>query len=225
MWGNLALSSGFSPRSNYSSPRDRGSEHRGSGASPNYNRRSGPLQLALTAILLASLLLLAMAAITRYTVAKPMLPQWLSGALHRSEPALPPGMTYDFQIINPETKHQLSEIPEVGAVEMRLAVTNDSALPMIVHFSKGEQTEFIVRRVFSYVGGLFALPIEVWRSSYFHRTATTPSKLTLQPGDTKVYSASFDLTALNSRQTPPGDYLVIAVFNGWETSIPMVKPQ
>ncbi|HEV2879474.1 MAG TPA: BsuPI-related putative proteinase inhibitor [Candidatus Eremiobacteraceae bacterium] len=191
---------------------------------PQPGRRATPLQFGLTMVLLASLLLLAMAGITRYTVGEPVLPDWLAKAIHHKQPALPPGMTYDFEVINPNTKGPVEALPEVGTVELRLAVTNDSALPMKIRFPTGNQSEFIVRRVFNYVDGLFALPLEVWRSSYFHNISTKPTNLVLQPGETKVYSATFNFNALNANQVPAGDYRIVAVFNGWETSIPIAKP-
>ncbi|HXN09298.1 MAG TPA: hypothetical protein VN860_06515, partial [Candidatus Acidoferrales bacterium] len=87
------------------------------------HRRATPLQFTLTVVLLASLLLLAMAGITRYTVGEPILPDWLAKVIHHRQPALPPGMTYDFEIINPTTKSPVEVLPEVGTVELRLAVT------------------------------------------------------------------------------------------------------
>jgi hypothetical protein len=197
---------------------------RGFGGNAHYARRTTPLQFTLTMVLLASLLLLSMAAITRYTVGEPILPAWLARALHRPQPSLPPGMTYDFEILNPDTKRPLETLPEVGTVVMRLAVTNDSALPMKLHFPTGNQSEFIIRRVFTYVDGLFALPLEVWRSSYFHNISSKPTNLVLQPGETKVFTATFVLNALNAREVPAGDYRIVAVFKGWETSIPIGKP-
>lgn len=223
-WGEAQLSSGFSPRSDYPSARGHGRGQRVAGNNPHYSRRATPLQLALTMVLLASLLLLAMAAITRFTVGEPILPQWLAKALHRPEPALPPGMTYDFEVLNPDTKRPLEALPEVGNVVVRLAVTNDSALTMRLHFRSGMQCEFIARRVFTFVDGLFALPLEVWRSSYFHIISPKPTTLVLEPGETKVYTASFDLNALNARQVPAGDYRIVATFDDWQTSIPITKP-
>jgi hypothetical protein len=193
-------------------------------AAHGYRRRSSPLQFTITMVLLASLLLLVMAAITRYTVGEPIMPQWAAKMLRRPEPALPPGMTYDFEIVNPDTKQPIDALPEVGTIEMRLAVTNDSALPMTLRFRTGDQCEFIVRKVIYYVDGLFALPLEVWRSSYFHTISRRPSTLVLQPGQTKVYVAVFDLNALNARQVPAGSYRVIATFDNWETSIAIDKP-
>lgn len=195
------------------------------GTNHGYPRRSKPLQFGVTMVLLASLLLLVMAAITRYTVGEPIvvLPGWLAKALHHPAPSLPPGMTYDFEVLNPDTKRPYEALPEVGSVEMRLAVTNDSALPMTLHFKTGRQCEFIMRRVFYYVDGLFALPLEVWRSSYFHNVSPRASTLSLQPGETKVYSATFDLSALNARDVPPGTYRVVAVFANWETSLAIEK--
>jgi hypothetical protein len=189
-----------------------------------YQRRSNPVQFGITMVLLASLLLLAMAGITRFTVGEPIIPNWLSKAFHRPQPSLPPGMTYDFQVIDPDTKRPFDALPEVGKVEMRLAVTNDSALPMTIHFKTGNQCEFILRKVIYYVDGLFALPLEVWRSSYFHNISRKPSTLSLQPGETKVYTASYELGALTARQVPAGSYRLIASFNGWQTSIAVDKP-
>ena len=175
-------------------------------------------------VLLASLVLLAMAAITRYTVGEPIMPKWFAKLMRHPQPVLPPGMTYDFEIVNPDPKRPLPMLPEVGQIEMRLAVTNDSALPMTIRFKTGLQCEFIVRKVIYYVDGLFALPLEVWRSSYFHNVSRNPSTLTLQPGQTKVYTATFDLNALNAREVPAGGYRIIASFDRWETSIAIDKP-
>ena len=176
-------------------------------------------------VLLASLLLLAMAGITRYAVGEPILPQSIANLLHHPNPTLPPGMTYDFEALDPQSKRPLETLPEVGMVELRLAVTNDSALPMKMNFKSSKQCEFVVRRVFTYVDGLFALPLEVWRSSYFHNFAKVRSTLVLQPGQTKVYEATFYLNALNARELPAGDYRIVAIFDGWQTSLPMLKPQ
>lgn len=214
----------FSAQGGYASAPNRGyTSRRPNGPIPP--RRGTPLQFALTAILVASLLLLAMAAITRYAVGEPIMPVWLGKALHHPAPTLPPGMTYDFEVLNPDSKRPIEELPEVGMVEMRLAVTNDSALPMTMKFRSAKQCEFVLRRVFTYVDGLFALPLEVWRSSYFHNLSERPTTLVLQPGETKVYEATFYLNALNARELPAGDYRVVAIFDGWQTSIPIPKPQ
>jgi hypothetical protein len=189
-----------------------------------YQRRSSPLQVGITMVLLASLLLLVLAGITHFTLGEPILPPWAANAIHHPQPDLPPGMTYDFQIIDPATKHPLTALPEVGTIEMRLAVTNDSALPMHIRFRTGLQCEFIVRKVVYYADGLFALPLEVWRSSYFHNISRKPSALSLDPGQTKVYTALYDLNALNEREIPAGSYRIIAWFNGWQTSIAIDKP-
>ncbi|MDQ6781577.1 MAG: hypothetical protein M3Z37_10555 [Candidatus Eremiobacteraeota bacterium] len=216
--------SSLSSPSRYRTASQRGFPGHGSNGT-GYPRRNGPLQFALTGILLASLMLLAMAAITRYAVGEPLLPPWLGKALHHPAPMLPPGMTYDFEILNPDSKRPLEALPEIGKVEMRLAVTNDSALPMTMNFKSSKQCEFIVRRVFTYVDGLFALPLEIWRSSYFHNVSIKPSQLVLQPGQTKVYESVFYLNALNAREVPEGDYRVVAIFDGWQTSLPIEKTQ
>jgi len=65
-------------------------------------------------VLLASLLLLAMAGITRYTVGEPILPDWLAKVIHHKQPALPPGMTYDFEIINPAPKLRSKFYPRLA---------------------------------------------------------------------------------------------------------------
>ena len=215
------MSSLYTPPSGYASAHTRG-QYRGA---PAYSRRSNPLQFALTMVLLASLLLLSLAGISRYAVGEPVIPDNVARFLHHPNPTLPPGMTWDFELLDPQTKQPLQTLPEVGAVEMRLAVTNDSALPVKMRFNSAKQCEFVVRRVFTYVDGLFALPLEVWRSSYFHNYERKATTLQLQPGQTKVYEAMFFLNALNARQLPAGDYRIVAIFDGWETSMPMLKPQ
>ncbi|MDQ6766944.1 MAG: BsuPI-related putative proteinase inhibitor [Candidatus Eremiobacteraeota bacterium] len=222
------MSSWFSPRDDYSLTRERGrNPHR---AGNNLRSvRARPLQFTLTMVLLTSLLLLAMAGITRYTVGEPLLPDRFAKLIHHKQPALPPGMTWDLEILNPATKRPYEELPEVGIIVMRLAVTNDSALPIRMQFRSGNQCEFILRRVFNYVDGFFALPLEVWRSSYFHNISVKPTSLFLQPGETKVYTATFEFNALNAQQTPVGEYRIVAVIDAtasgrWETSIPINKP-
>jgi hypothetical protein len=219
------LSSPFLQRSKYPPRKIAGA----AGANPYAVRRTTtPLRFGLTLVLLVSLVLLGLAAITRYTVAKPLLPDWLAKTIHYRQPSLPPGMTYDFSVIDPATNHPLVTLPEVGNVEVRLAVTNDSALPMTLRFHTGEQCEFVVRQVFTVVG-LFALPIEKWRSSYFHIVSQKPTVVILQPGETKIYAATFALNALNADQMPPGEYRIVASFDAistgrWEISIPIDKP-
>ncbi len=210
--------------------RGRPSDLRGSNVSAYGGRRpTRPLKFALTMVLLASLLLLAMAGITRYAFGEPIMPDWLAKPLHHKQPALPPGMTWDFEILDPASKRPLEALPEVGTVVMRLAITNDSALPIKMQFRTGLQSEFIVRRVFTFVDGLFAVPLEVWRSSYFHNISPKPTTLSLQPGETKVYTATFQFNALNANQAPAGEYRIVAIVNAistgrWETSIPILKP-
>ena len=224
------MSSAFLQRGESLSTGGRKNVLAGVGTNPYGSRRpTKPLQFGLTMVLLASLLLLAMAGITRYTVGEPLMPDWLAKAIHHKQPALPPGMTFDFEVLDPATKRPMESLPEVGTVLMRLAITNDSALPMKLPFRSGEQSEFIVRRVFTYVDGLFALPLEVWRSSYFHVLSPKATTLVLQPGQTKVYTATFTLNALNANQMPAGEYRVVAVLDAistgrWETSIPITKP-
>jgi hypothetical protein len=216
------LSSPFSQRSNYRKIAG------AAGANPYAVRRTTtPMRFGLTVVLLVSLVLLGLSAITRYTIAKPILPDALAKAIHYRQPSLPPGMTYDFSIVDPATNRPLLALPEVGNVEVRLAVTNDSALPMTLRFSSGQQCEFVVRQVFTVVG-LFALPIEKWRSSYFHVVSPKPTTLVLQPGQTKIYSATFDLNALNADQMPPGEYRIVAILDAintgrWEISVPIDK--
>lgn len=185
------------------------------------------MRFGLTLVLLVSIVLLALAAITRYTIAKPILPDALAKAIHYRQPSLLPGMTYDFSIVDPATNRALLALPEVGNVEVRLAVTNDSALPMTLRFRSGQQCEFVVRQVFTVVG-LFALPIEKWRSSYFHVVSPEPTTLVLQPGQTKIYAATFALNALNADQMPPGEYRIVAILDAintgqWEISVPIDK--
>ena len=219
------MSSWLSPRDDY---QDR--NHLRKVAGNQRPARTRPLQFGLTMVLVASLLLLGMAEISRYAVGEPIMPDWVAKAIHHKEPSLPPGVTWDFSVLNPATKQPYAQLPEVGTVLIRLAVTNDSALPVKMRFRSSNQCEFVVRRVFYYVDSLFALPLEVWRSSYFHNISSNPTTLFLQPGQSKVFTATFDFTALNARQTPPGAYRIIAIIDAvstgrWETSLPLNKPQ
>ena len=168
---------------------------------------------------------MALSGLTRWAVGEPVIPHWVYQAVHRPEPSLPLGVTYDFLVIDPQTKRPLLSLPESGDVELRLAVTNDSALPVNFSFPTGLQCEFVARRVHTYVGGLFVLPLEVWRSSYFHNISQQRSTLVLESGQTKFYTAVWTLDAQRADELPPGDYRLSAIFNGFPIKLPMAKPQ
>jgi len=71
-----------------------------------------------------------------------------------------------------------------------------------------------VRRIYTFLGGLFVVPLEVWRSSYFHNYSKMPTQLSLKAGETKVYTADWTVNGLNQLQIPPGDYRVYTSFVG-----------
>jgi hypothetical protein len=123
-------------------------------------------------------------------------------------------LNYDLSVLDPTTQQPLTVLPQLGTIEVRLAITNDNALPMTLNFATALQCEFVVRRIYSFLGGLFVVPLEVWRSSYFHNYARTPSKLSLKPGETKVYTAYWTVNSLSQSQVPPGDYRVFTSFVG-----------
>ena len=95
------MSSSITQRGEYPSTGGRQNALAGIGTNPYTSRRpTKPLQFGLTMVLLASLLLLGMAGITRYTVGEPLMPDWFAKAIHHKQPALPPGMTFDFEILD-----------------------------------------------------------------------------------------------------------------------------
>ena len=155
-----------------------------------------------------------MAGLNREAVGEPILPDQLSHLFNKSDPALPVGLNYDLSLLDPATQRSTDTLPQLGTVELRLAITNDTALPMTLKFPTSLQCEFTVRRIYSFLGGLFVVPLEVWRSSYFHNVSKKPTQLTLQPGQTKVYTAEWAVNGLNQLQVPPGDYRVYTSFQG-----------
>lgn len=185
---------------------------------------SGILQVVVITGLLAATLVLALAAISRHAVGEPILPTRISGALHRSESPLPRGMTYEFEVVDLNTRVPLATLPPNGAVQLRLAVTNDSALPMRLDFPTSMQCEFVARQVHFYLGGLFVLPLEVWSSSYFRNTSRKASRLMLSPGQTQVYDAVWQLQDIDGSPLASGDYRVLALFHGVTFRLQVLKP-
>jgi intracellular proteinase inhibitor BsuPI len=177
-------------------------------------RASSPVSVAVTLIVLAVMAVLGMAALNREAVGEPIVPEQISHLFNKSDPALPVGLNYDLSMINPDTQQSTDTLPQLGAVELRLAITNDTALPMTLKFPTSLQCEFTVRRIYSFLGGLFVVPLEVWRSSYFHNVEKKSSQLRLQPGQTKVYTADWSVNGLNQLEVPPGDYRVYTSFEG-----------
>ncbi len=165
-------------------------------------------------VLLGLLFIVALAAITREAVGEPLVPPQLAQLLHQSPATLPDGLTYDFSAVDPMTQRRLSELPPQGTVELRLAVTNDSALPMTLRFPTSEQAEFVARHVSTYVYGLFALPLEIWRSTYFHNISRTPTSVDLAPGQTKIFVAYWSYGQGGPEEAPAGEYRIVARFYG-----------
>lgn len=177
-------------------------------------RKSSPVSVAITLALLALVTVIGLAALNREAAGEPVVPDQLSHWFDSTDPGLPPGLNYDLSVLDPNTMHPTDVLPQLGTVELRLAITNDTALPMTLHFTSALQCEFTVRRIYTFLGGWFVVPLEVWRSSYFHNYSHKPSALTLQPGQTKVYTADWTVNGLNQLQVPPGDYRVYTSFQG-----------
>lgn len=193
-----------------------------------YAKRKRPfstLQFTLTVILVALLFLLALAAITREAVGEPLVPPEVVQLLRKQPPQLPQGFTYDFEVLDPVTQRPIEQLPLEGVVELRLAITNASPLPDTLEFPTSLQTEFITRRVASFLGGLFVFPLEVWRSSYFHNVSHHPSTLLFKPGETKVFTALWTFKQTGDEGAPPGDYRLLAKFYGATFPIRIQKPQ
>lgn len=189
-----------------------------------YRRTSTPGQITITALVLVLLVLFGASFVSHEAAGEPMVPPRLAELLHRPEPTLPEGMTYDFEVLDPETQRPIPILPDSGSVEFRFAVTNDSALPMKLTFPSELQCEFVARRVNTYLGGLLVLPLEVWRSSYFHNIRRTPTTLRLDPGQTQVYVAEWTIDSSAAAQVPPGDYRVVASFYGVDETQALTKP-
>jgi len=193
-----------------------------------YVKRKKPfstLQFTLTVIMVAALFVIALAAITREAVGEPVVPPEVISLFRKTPPALPQGFTYDFEVLDPATQRPVGTLPPDGPVELRLAITNASPLPDTLDFPTSLQYEFIVRRVGSFLGGLFVFPLEVWRSSYFHNIEHKESSLMFAPGETKVFKATWDFHTSGSLEAPPGDYRILAKFYGATFPIRIPKPQ
>jgi hypothetical protein len=179
-------------------------------------------QLTITIIVLVLVILFGVSVVSHQAAGEPIVPARLAELLHRPDPTLPQGMTYDFEILDPQTERPLPILPDHGDVQFRFAVTNDSALPMTLSFPSVLQCEFVARRVHAYLGGLIVLPLEVWRSSYFHNIRRSPT--TLVPGQTQVYVADWTIEQSPTAPTPPGEYRLVASFYGVEETQPLTKP-
>jgi hypothetical protein len=177
-------------------------------------RTSSPFSVLITLAVLAFVIVMGLAALNREAAGEPVLPQQLSRLFEPNDPGLPSGLNYDLSVIDPQTMHPTDSLPQLGTVELRLAITNDSALPMNLDFPSALQCEFTVRRIYTFLGGWFVVPLEVWRSSYFHNYSKKATKLRLAPGQTQVYTAEWTINNLNQLQVPPGDYRVYTSFQG-----------
>jgi len=181
---------------------------------PSVHRRtSSPVSLVLTLALLVVVIGLGLAGLNREAIGEPVIPDQITSLFTRSDPALPAGLNYDLSVLDPNTQAPMGQLPQLGTVEVRLAITNDSALPLTFKFKTSMQCEFIVRHLYKFLGE-FIIPLEVWRSSYFHNFAKSPTTLVLKPGDTKIYTAYWTINNLNESQVPPGDYGVYTSFRG-----------
>lgn len=176
-------------------------------------RTTSPFSVLLTLVVLAFLIVVGLAALNREAAGEPILPQQFSRYFEQNDPGLPAGLNYDLSVIDPQTMHSTDSLPQLGTVQLRLAITNDTALPMNLDFPTALQCEFTVRRIYTFLG-YFVVPLEVWRSSYFHNYSKRPTKLRLGPGQTKVYTADWTINNLNQLQVPPGDYRIYTSFQG-----------
>lgn len=192
-----------------------------------YQKRKKPfssVQFGLSVVLVAFLFVLALAAITREAVGEPVVPPQVDEMMRKPSASLPQGFTYDFEVLDPVTQRPLASLPLAGSVELRLAVTDASPLPATLQFPSSLQCEFITRRVETFLGGLFVVPLEVWRSSYFHNIVHEPSQLSFQPGETKVFASLWNIRSGGDASAPPGDYRILARFYGATFPIRIDKP-
>jgi Intracellular proteinase inhibitor len=181
---------------------------------PGRRRAGSPVSVALTLFVLALTTVFGLAGLNREANGEPILPDQITHFFTKPDPGLPAGFNYDLSIVDPDTQQTLSTLPQLGTVEIRLAITNDSAVPMTFDFPTSLQSEFIVRRIYHFIGQLFVIPLEVWRSSYFHNYTKRPTTLVLKPGQTRVYTALWTINNLNQSQVPAGEYRVYSSFHG-----------
>ena len=177
-------------------------------------RTTSPFSVLITLAVLAVVIVMGLAALNHEAEGEPVVPAQIAHLFVKDDPGLPPGLNYDLSVLDPQTMHPTDALPQLGTVELRLAITNDTALPMNLDFPSALQCEFTVRRIYTFLGGWFVVPLEVWRSSYFHNYSKKPTKLTLAPGQTKVYTADWTINNLNQLQVPPGDYRIYTSFQG-----------
>lgn len=176
-------------------------------------RSSSPFSVAVTLIVIAVVLVLGLAGLNREAAGEPIVPEQIAHLFNKTDPSLPPGLNYELSVLDPNTLRPIETLPQLGTVELRLAITNDTALPMTLNFPTSLQCEFTVRRIYTFLG-YFVVPLEAWRSSYFHNYSKKPTTLTLQAGQTKVYTADWTVNGLNQLEVPPGDYRVYTSFEG-----------
>lgn len=171
--------------------------------------------------MLASLFLVAFNLISRAASGEPLLPPQAYEALHKDPPTLPAGLVYDVEVTDPETHRPVASLPAAGEVVVRLAVTNETAAPMRFHFPTHEQASFAAREIKPFAFGLFVVPFERWRSSYFQVIDRRPSSLDLRPGQTRVYMSTWPMSDGRNSPLPAGTYAVSTQFAG--VNLPAVR--
>jgi hypothetical protein len=170
--------------------------------------------MLLVLLVCAGIVIAVLYGLNREAFGDPIVPDQISRLFNQTDPNLPAGLNYELSVLDPDSQAPLSTLPQLGTVEVRLAVSNDSALPIKMNFPTSLQCEFIVRRIYTFLGNLFEIPLEVWNSSYFHNYSRHPTTLVLKPGETKVYTAYWTINNLNQSQVPPGDYRVYTSMRG-----------
>jgi hypothetical protein len=170
--------------------------------------------MLLVLVVCAGVVVAVLYGLNREAFGDPIVPDQITRLFDKSDPSLPPGLNYELSVLDPDSQAPMPALPQLGTVEVRLAISNDSALPIVMKFPTSLQCEFIVRRIYTFLGNLFEIPLEVWRSSYFHNYTKRPSTLILKPGETKVYISYWTINNLNQSQVPPGDYRVYTSMRG-----------
>jgi len=107
--------------------------------SPLRRRSSSPVSVTVALLLVAGCVVLGLAGLNREAAGEPVFPPQLSHIFNKTDPGLPEGLNYDLSVVDPDSQHPLTSLPQLGTVEIRLAITNDTALPMSMKFATSLQ--------------------------------------------------------------------------------------
>lgn len=97
------------------------------------------------------------------------------------------------------------------AVMLKLGVRNAGDKPVVIDFPSSLESDFVVERERDFF--FFKVPFEVWRYSAQGGDMDNPHKITIKPGEEKIFQAKWNQTDFNGKQVQPGKYRITGIMN------------